>query len=96
MKKKVRIGRWIFLLVAVAFLYFIITSDQGLIELYQSRMELKRNRLLLQQRRAQLDSLKREEQKLRSDTSYIEKIAREKLGMARKDETVYKFVEEKK
>ena len=96
MKKKIRIGRWIFLLLAAGFLYFILTSDQGLIELYHSRMELRRNRELLQLRKAQLDSLKLEEKKLRSDTAYIEKVAREKFGMAKKDETVYKFVEEKK
>jgi cell division protein FtsB len=33
--------------------------------------------------------------KLKTDTAYIEKIAREKLGMAGKTEKVYKFIEEK-
>jgi len=43
-----------------------------------------------------MDSLSVQNQRLKSDTAYMEKIAREKLGMARKDEKVYKFIEEPK
>jgi cell division protein FtsB len=42
-----------------------------------------------------IDSLKIEIQRLKTDTTYIERIARERLGMARSDETIYKFIEEK-
>lgn len=40
---------------------------------------------------ASIDSLKNTIEMLRNDTAYIERIAREKLGMAGKDEKVYKF-----
>ena len=43
-----------------------------------------------------VDSLKETIEKLKNDTAYIERIAREKLGMAKKGEKVYKFVEEEK
>ena len=43
-----------------------------------------------------VDSLKKTIEKLKTDTAYIERIAREKLGMAKKGEKVYKFVEEEK
>lgn len=42
---------------------------------------------------ATIDSLESEITRLRSDTAFIERTAREKLGMVRKDEKVYKFVE---
>jgi cell division protein FtsB len=95
MKKKARFGRWVLVALAAVLLYFIFAGEQGVFELYRSATELKKNRRLLQLRKAQLDSLKTETEKLRGDTAYMEKIAREKLGMAKKDETVYKFTEEK-
>lgn len=36
------------------------------------------------------EELKEEKEKLENDPSYVEKIAREKLGMARKDEIILK------
>ncbi len=34
-----------------------------------------------------------EKEKLRDDLSYIEKVARERYGMAKKDEVIYKFIQ---
>ena len=36
------------------------------------------------------DELRKEKERLENDPSYVEKIAREKLGMARKDEIILK------
>ena len=36
------------------------------------------------------EELKKEKERLENDPSYVEKIAREKLGMARKDEIILK------
>lgn len=36
------------------------------------------------------EELKKEEEKLENDPSYVEKVAREKLGLTRKDEIVLK------
>ena len=37
--------------------------------------------------------LQMEKDKLKDDLSYIEKVARERYGMAKKDEVIYKFVQ---
>ena len=44
--------------------------------------------------KAEQDSLKNERWRLLNDPDYIEKLAREKYGMQRDDETVYKFYDE--
>ena len=43
-----------------------------------------------------IDSLQETIEKFKHDTSYIEKYARENLGMAKEGEKVYKFLEEEK
>jgi cell division protein FtsL len=49
----------------------------------------------IRQGRHTIDSLRQEIARLTSDTAYIERIAREKLGMARPDEKIYKFIEKR-
>jgi len=39
--------------------------------------------------------LRREEHNLRTDPQYIEKVAREKLGLVKQDEIIYKFEEDR-
>lgn len=66
---------------------------QGLIYTYR---QPKQKQLEIEENRRIIDSLREEIKKLTNDTAYIERIAREKLGMARPDEKVYKFVEKRK
>jgi cell division protein FtsB len=97
-KKKIKIkkiGRWIFLFIAIILLYSIFFTRTGLIEIYKSYMNIKKKENLIKEKHKAIDSLTIENQKLKNDTSYIEKIAREKYGMLRKDEKVYKFIKEK-
>jgi cell division protein FtsB len=68
-------------------------GKQGLI--YPYRQPKLKEREIEENRRI-IDSLKEEIKRLTNDTAYIERIAREKLGMARLDEKVYKFVEKRK
>lgn len=76
--------------IAIAFLF----NDRGLISWYKYTQE--RNRI-----EAELDSLKSEEVRLREEIEklkfvpeYMEKLAREKYGMAKKGEKVYKVIPE--
>ena len=73
----------------------LLSGDQGIFAFYQSfrRMETLRNELEHSHRT--IDSLKVEIERLKSDTQYIERIAREKYGMAKNGEKLYKFIEEK-
>jgi len=91
-----KIGRWIAIALVCLLIFSVFTGKSNIIRLYQSHTEVK-NRLDKKQRlHHEIDSLKIENTKLKTDTAYIEKIAREKLGMARKDEKVYKFIGESK
>ena len=76
--------------ITIAFLF----NDRGLISWYKYTQE--KNRI-----EAELDSLKTEEVRLREEIErlkfapeYMEKLAREKYGMAKKGEKVYKVVPE--
>ena len=92
MKKK-KIGRWIVLGGLILFLAYIAASNVNLYYVYRKTQRL--NEQIAQLNRT-IDSLAQEIEKLKSDTTYIEKIARERLGMAGEDEKVYKFIEENK
>ena len=68
----------------------------GNINLYHVFNKTRQLKAQVRQLNRAIDSLTVEIEKLKSDTTYIERLAREKLGMARKDEKVYKFLEEDK
>jgi cell division protein FtsB len=76
-------------------LYFVLGGAQGIYRFYHLYTEVARLETEVVQARATADSLQHEIVRLRSDTTYIEYVARKKLGMARTTERVYKFVEEK-
>ncbi len=78
----------VILIGCVSLLFF---SDRGLISLW----DLKKEKADIQQEinllRKEIANLKRESEKLEFDEDYIEKIAREKLKMAKPGEKVFKI-----
>lgn len=90
-KKKAIIALIAFVLAGGGF--FFLFGKQGIYYLYRQQRE--RTAEIRNDRRV-IDSLQREIKKLTNDTAYIERMAREKLGMARQNESVYKFVEKRK
>jgi cell division protein FtsB len=72
---------------------FFLFGKQGIYYLYRQEQE---RRLEIKNDRRVIDSLQREIKRLTNDTAYIARIAREKLGMAKPDEKVFKFVEKRK
>jgi cell division protein DivIC len=96
-KKRFRkFGRWIAIGIAAAVLFSLFSGKANVLRMYQSFTDIKKKQAAVARSRREVDSLKIQNAKLKSDTAYMEKIAREKLGMARKDEKVYKFIEETK
>lgn len=93
MKKKVIV--WFVTAVVLLVAFFFILGDQNIFSLYQDYRSVKAKTVEIQQAHHTIDSLAQETKRLEKDTVYLEKIAREKLGMARKGEKVYKFVGEK-
>lgn len=94
MKKK-KFGRWIALVLLLLLCLYLTTGKEGFWALYLQQRETNRVVTDITALHHQIDSLRLEIKRLKSDTGYIERIAREKLGMARKDEKVFKFVEPK-
>jgi cell division protein FtsB len=91
-----KIGRWVAAVLAAALLYSLFSGKANIVRMYRSHTDIKKKEAAVAARHHEIDSLTAQNAKLKSDTAYIEKIAREKLGMARKDEKVYKFIEEQK
>ncbi len=92
--KKRKMGRWVFLIALIVLAVVVFTGDDGVINLYRLHRQTRSMQDSLQDLSTTIDSLKTEIQKLTHDTTYIERLAREKLGMAGKGEKVYKFVQE--
>ena len=82
------------LIVAVFIIGAFLFNNRGLVPWYKYAMERERIE-------SELDSLKAEEVRLRNEIErlkfapeYLEKLAREKYGMAKEGEKVYKIVPE--
>jgi cell division protein FtsL len=83
--KAIIIAVTLLLCIGAGFFFF---GKQGV---YYLARELRQKNEEIAQKSRLIDSLRREINLLTNDTSYIERVAREKLGMARPDERVYKF-----
>ena len=97
MSRKIRlrkIGRWIALAIAACLIYSLFFGTSSIIRMYRLHANEKKKEMAVQKLHVEIDSIAVQGKKLKSDTAYMEKIAREKLGMAKKDEKVYKFIEE--
>ena len=89
-------GRLILLAALAALLAFAAVFLFGRQGVYYQHRELTRRAAEIAAGRHAIDSLTEVIRRLEHDTACIERVAREKLGMARPDETVYQFVEKKK
>jgi len=74
-------------------LYFLFGGKSSLLSIMHMKSELSSIESSITRSHAEIDSLTKEIERLKSDTAYIEQLAREKLGMARKDEKIFKFVD---
>jgi cell division protein FtsB len=92
-RRRLVIGVGAVLLLALAATLF--SGDQGIVALYRTWRQMQQLTDELKTSRRTIDSLNIEIRRLTNDTGYIERIAREKYGMARKNEKMYKFIEGK-
>ena len=80
--------------IVVGCISLLLFSDRGLINLWL----LKKEKLEIQNKindlRNQISMLEKEEEKLKFDEKYIEKIAREKFKMVKPGERVFKVTDE--
>lgn len=95
MKFPKKSGRWLLIAFFTGVLVLFLSGSDGYINLYKLHLQDGKIEEEIQQLNMKKDSLKVIIGKLKNDTIYLEKIAREKLGMARKDEKVFKFIGER-
>lgn len=82
------------ILILVPLLGFVLFSKRGIIARVGLEVEKQAMQEEIAQVRQQQDSLRTIIQRLQSDTTLIEKLAREKYGMVRPGETVYRVEQE--
>ena len=84
------------LMVTICFgcISLLIFSDRGLINLWSLKKEKQEIQNEINDLRNQIAMLEKEEEKLKFDEKYIEKIAREKFKMVKPGERVFKIVDE--
>ena len=94
MKSFLSITNILMVTIIVGCISLLLFSDRGLINLWS----LKKEKLDIQNEindlRNQIAMLEKEEEKLKFDEEYIEKIAREKFKMVKPGERVFKVIDE--
>ena len=84
------------LMVTIVFgcISLLLFSDRGLINLWSLKKEKLEIQNEINDLRNQIAMLEKEEEKLKFDEKYIEKIAREKFKMVKPGERVFKVTDE--
>ncbi len=87
--------KWIFSAVAVVmflFAYHLVTGPSGLLNQARLKRELREQQRGIDSLVTLKGELEAEKQRLLTDSSYLEKLARQELGMSKPKEKIYKFV----
>lgn len=79
-------------LLLVAVYYALFGGEYSLFELRAARAAVVDERVLLAELRIRIDSLRAWSDSLENDPATLERIARERFGMIREGETLYRFV----
>jgi cell division protein FtsB len=77
---------------AVALYYAVWGGEYSAFDLLRLRRDRREAEARLARDRREVDSLKAEAGRLESDPATIERVARERFGMIRDGETLYRFV----
>jgi len=78
--------------VAGALYFALFGGDYSYFELQRVRREQAAEQLRLEQSRAEVEALRAREDSLLHDSATIERIARERYGLIREGERLYRFV----
>ena len=81
-------------IIVVGCISLLLFSDRGLINLWSLKKEKLEIQNEINDLRNQIAMLEKEEEKLKFDEKYIEKIAREKFKMVKPGERVFKVKDE--
>ncbi|NPV05438.1 MAG: septum formation initiator family protein [Syntrophaceae bacterium] len=87
-----RIGRYLLLIILFVG-FFIVFGNRGLLDNQRLKQKLADLRAENARLEAVNNSLKREALLIREEPRYIESVARQELGMVKRGELIYRFVE---
>jgi cell division protein FtsB len=76
---------------ALAVYYALFGGEYSIFELRQARIDIEEARVELAELRERIDSLSARADSLENDPATLERIARERFGMIREGETLYRF-----
>ena len=90
--------KWLFVSVILILLFILwhVISPNGALKYYNIRKQLDENLAKNEILKKENNTLRKEIDKLENDPLYIEKIARGKYGMIKKNEILYKIKENEK
>lgn len=94
MKSFLTLTNLLMVLIVAGCVSLIFFSDRGLINLWSLKNEKLEIQNEINSLRSQIAMLEKEEERLKFDEKYIEKIAREKFKMVKPGERVFKVAEE--
>jgi len=94
MKSFLSITNILMVTIVVGCISLLLFSDRGLINLWSLKKEKLEIQNEINSLRNQIAMLEKEEEKLKFDENYIEKIAREKFKMVKPGERVFKVTDE--
>tara|TARA_B100000575_G_C22785681_1_gene465237 strand:+ start:117 stop:398 length:282 start_codon:yes stop_codon:yes gene_type:complete len=93
MKSFLSITNILMVIIFVGCISLLFFSDRGLIKLWSLKKEKLEIQNEINDLRNQIAMLEKEEEKLKFDEKYIEKIAREKFKMVKPGERVFKITD---
>ncbi|MCJ7496808.1 MAG: septum formation initiator family protein [candidate division Zixibacteria bacterium] len=85
--------RLLFLLFLASVFYLYFGGNYGFLRILSLKKEKESIILETKRLQAQNMDLELEKEKLKNNPFYIEKVARERYGMAKEDEVIYKFIQ---
>tara|TARA_Y100001936_G_C15859701_1_gene551793 strand:- start:426 stop:737 length:312 start_codon:yes stop_codon:yes gene_type:complete len=94
-KKKNKLKTYFLLTIFLSGVIFLFTIDFGVIKLINLKRERSDLQLEIEKLLTQQITIREEIKKLKYDTSYVEKIARERFLMVKPGEKVFKVIESK-
>ena len=94
-KKKNKLKTYFLLTIFLSGVVFLFTIDFGVIKLINLKKERNNLQFEIEQLLTQQITIREEIKKLKYDTSYVEKIARERFLMVKPGEKVFKVIESK-
>jgi cell division protein FtsB len=93
-KLKVKLKFLFLVLFIFSIAYWTIFGDNGILKLKKIEQETEKVKAASEKIKLENERLKKEIKLLQEDKKYVEKVAREELGMTRKDEIIFKKKQE--